>query len=376
MNNKILMVATYGDFFAAFELNNIRILNQLGYEVHLCANWKEKKYNYKYEKLSDLKFKKINIEFDRSPFSLRNIINYRKLSQLMKTEKYKLIDCHNAVTGFYSRLAASRNDIDKVMYTAHGFQFFKGGKLLDWMLYYPIERALSYLTDEIVVINKEDFILAENKLHAKKIDFIPGVGIDFDEYNFHNINIEAKKKELGIPLDSFVVLSVGELSKRKNHEVIIKALSKIDKSDIYYIIAGQGTQYNHLKELSKKLGIEKQVKLLGHRNDIKELNEISNIAAFPSKREGLGIAALESLAAGLPLISSNVQGIKDYSIDGITGFTCAPGDIKGFKKSILKLYYDKSLAEYFSENGKEISAEFSADKVNELMRKIYESILY
>ncbi|KAA9182420.1 glycosyltransferase family 4 protein [Enterococcus faecium] len=375
MNKKILMVATYGDFFASFEVNNIKILNQLGYEVHLCANWENTKYNYKHEKLKGLKFKKINIHFDRSPFSLKNLINYKKLSRLMKYENYKMVDCHNAVIGAYSRIAAKVNNVEKIMYTAHGYQFFKGGKLLDWVLYYPIEKILSNWTDELVVINKEDFHLAKKRMKAKRIDVIPGVGFDYDKFKVNTVNVKEKKKEVGIPLNSFVILSVGELSKRKNHEVIIRAISKIDKLDIYYIIAGQGSQYASLRNLSKKLGIEDRVKLLGHRDDIRELNAISNIAAFPSKREGLGIAALESLAAGLPLISSNVQGIKDYSIDGITGFTCHPEDIEKFAEHILRLYSDEKLVKLLSENGRKISTEFSIGKVSLLMQEIYETIL-
>ncbi|EHV2901192.1 glycosyltransferase family 4 protein, partial [Enterococcus faecalis] len=135
------------------------------------------------------------------------------------------------------------------------------------------------------------------------------------------------------------------------------------------------SQYASLRNLSKKLGIEDRVKLLGHRDDIRELNAISNIAAFPSKREGLGIAALESLAAGLPLISSNVQGIKDYSIDGITGFTCHPEDIEKFAEHILRLYSDEKLVKLLSENGRKISTEFSIGKVSLLMQEIYETIL-
>lgn len=368
---KVLMVATYGDFFAAFETNNIKILNDLNYEVHLCANWEDPKYNYKFDRLKNLEFTKINIPFERSPFSKKNIFCYKELLRLMNGEKYELIDCHNAVVGFYSRIAAKKSKINKIMYTAHGFQFFRDGSIIDWIIYYPIEKILSSITDQLVVINNEDFNLAKKKFKSKKIDKIPGVGFDYSNFSKNKVNIPDKKNELGLPADSFVIISVGELSKRKNHKIIIEALSKINNKNIYYIIAGQGDQYKYLKDLAQKNNIEENIKLLGHRSDITELNAISNIAAFPSRREGLGIAALESLAAGLPLISSNIQGIKDYSINGITGITCDPSNVDAFSTAILNLYNDKALVDTLSINGRKKAKEFSIYQVNSAMIKIY-----
>lgn len=372
---KILMVATYGDFFAAFEINNIKILNEMGYEVHLCANWTEEKYNYKHEKLQGLKYKRINIEFSRSPFATSNIEKYFQLSKLLSKEEYYLVDCHNAVVGVYARLAAKKNKVSKIMYTAHGFQFHKGGRIIDWLIYYPVESLLSRITDELVVINKEDFNVAKN-MHAKNVSLIPGVGFrSKSKLGLSLSEIESKKKRLGLPPNSFIILSVGELSKRKNHKVIIRALSKIKNPNIYYLIAGQGKEYDLLLDFAIGLGLENHVKLLGHRSDIEELNAVSDIAAFPSKREGLGIAGLESLASGLPLISSNVQGIPDYSLHNVTGFVCNPNDSNTFSKYINILYQDEELRSKFRANTKRAVEGFDISVVEQKMKQIYIRIL-
>lgn len=372
---KVLMVATYGDFFAAFETNNIKILNDMGYEVHLCANWTEQKYNYKHEKLKGLNYKKINIEFNRTPFAISNIVKYFQLSKLLSEENYVLVDCHNAVVGAYARLAAKKNNISKIMYTAHGFQFHKGGRIIDWLIYYPVEFILAKITDELVVINKEDYNIAKD-MHAGNVNLIPGVGVNSKKkLDLSMTEIENKKKELGLPSNSFIILSVGELSKRKNHKVIIKALAKIENQNIYYLIAGQGKMYNSLSKYASKIGQKDHLKLLGHRSDIPELNAISNIAAFPSKREGLGIAGLESLSFGLPLISSNVQGIPDYSIHGVTGFVSHPNDYKLFSKYIEVLYEDEDLRLKLKVNSKRIVKRFDVSVVNQKMKQIYENLL-
>ena len=376
MSKKVLMIATYGDFFAAFETNNIKILNDMGYEVHLCANWKDSRYNYKHSKLEGLKYVKINIEFDRHPFNFNNIKCYRKLCRLMKQNNYYLVDCHNAVIGVYARIAANINKIPKVMYTAHGFQFFKGGSKKDWIIYYPIEKMLSFFTNKIIVINKEDYNLAKNKFKCN-IEYIHGVGFDSSLF-MSEINREIKSQYmdfLNIPMGSFIIISVGELSKRKNHQVIIKAIYLLQDRDIHYFVVGQGSNEEELKILTKELHLSDNIHFLGHRSDIFELNKISNIAAFPSLREGLGIAGLESMSAGLPLVTSGVQGIKDYNEDGITGFNILNNSVKEYSQKIAILKNNIDLREHMSKNAIDKSRLFDIKIVDLEMRKIYRDIL-
>jgi len=373
-NKKVLMIATYGDFYAAFEKSNIQILNELGIEVHLCANWSDKKYNYKEEKLTDLKFQKIDIEFDRSPLSLKNVKAMFKLKKVISMNDYYLVDCHNAVTGFYGRIISIICRVKKIMYTAHGFQFFKQGKIIDWIFFYPIEKILSIFTNQMIVINNEDYDIAK-KMHSKEVTKIPGVGLD---YQYFSENIGEKnilKKEFCFSSDSFILISIGELSKRKNQEVILRALEKIKNKKIIYLIVGQGSEESNLKRLSKELLLDERVYFLGHRNDIRILNNISDVALFPSKREGLGMAALESMASGLPLISSNVHGINDYSINEYTGFKCNPDNVLQFAESITELYDNEKLRDIMSQNAKKVAKEFDVKNVESTMKRIYQNIL-
>ena len=135
----------------------------------------------------------------------------------------------------------------------------------------------------------------------------------------------------------FIILSVGELNKNKNHEIIIKALALLNDSNIHYIICGKVDQLKELKLLAKENHMEKQVHFMGYRKDIAEIYEQADIFAFPSIREGLGLAALEAMYVGLALITSNVRGPVDYMENGKTGYMCDPYDAAGFAKGILKL---------------------------------------
>src|SRR5699024_2877087 len=159
----------------------------------------------------------------------------------------------------------------------------------------------------------------------------------------------AYRETLGINPNSFVILSVGELNDNKNHEVIIDALSKLHNKKITYIICGIGPLEEYLVNKIKSKGLVDRVILLGYREDV---------FAFPSKREGLGVAALEAMACGLPLITSNVHGINDYSINGVTGYKCPPNDIESFKRILITLYKNKNLINDIAQNNKKSAIKY------------------
>lgn len=170
-----------------------------------------------------------------------------------------------------------------------------------------------------------------------------------------------------------MLFSVGEVNDNKNHAVIIEALGKIHSDHLHYFIAGQGDKENGLKEMARKLGVADRTHFLGYREDIVNLLKAADIFCFPSKREGLGIAAIEAMAAGLPLITSNIHGIKDYSINGVTGYSCSPDDAESFAKNIKKLVEDKTMLEKCSRNNAQNALAYSIGNIMERMQKIYVS---
>jgi len=334
---KALIVSTVSRQFYLFEQKNIEVLKSFGYEVHGAANFSDSN-----DQFNEVDIIKHHFDIQRSPLSLNNIKAYGQLRNLMCSENFDAIHCHSPVGGVLARLAAKSVGITPVIYTAHGFHFYKGAPIINWIFYYPIEKWLARYTDIIITINREDFHRACN-FGIPMVRYIPGVGIDCQKFRDTKIDKNQKRRSLGIPNNSFVILSVGELNKNKNHETILRAISKIGDQKIKYIICGKGSLIGYLEKLSEALGIRKQVKLLGYRNDIAEICKASDIFVFPSKREGLGLSALEAMASGLPIVTSNLHGIVDYSINGETGYTCNPNDVSEFADAIKHLLEDEDL---------------------------------
>ena len=380
---KVLIVASVVSFIEWFNKENVDFLhNTLGCEVHIACNFdymndtdveRTRKYT---ERIKNDGIYIHNIRFARSPFSPKNIKAYRELKRIIASERFDLIHCHTPAVSFMTRVAArkARRQGTVVMYTCHGFHFHNSSSKKNWLLYYPVEKFLSRFCDYIVTINKEDFNRAKT-FHCKNVRYIPSVGVDINRIKALKINKAEKRKEIGVPDEKILVISAGELIERKNHEVIIRALGKLQDPDIYYAIAGKGPLLDRLKQVASEVGISDRVLFLGFRTDVFELYHAADISAFPSKIEGLGLAGVEAMAAGIPLVSSNVHGILDYVIDGKTGYAVPPNDIDGFATALEKLAHDPSLRESMRQNCLDAVEPFELSNALNVMWDIYKEIL-
>lgn len=377
-----LVVTTVASTLDHFCRNDISTL-QKTYNIHVAANFclgsntsLERVQKFKSELIG--KNVSVNhINMSRSPVSKENLFAYQQLRNLINCYSFEIIHCHTPIAAMLVRLAArhARKKGTKVIYTAHGFHFFKGAPLKNWLLYFPIEWLLSRYTDLLITINKEDYARAKKYFKAEKVEIIPGVGIDISKFSRPLMDRLEKRKELGLPKDSLVVLSVGELNKNKNHEIVIKAISQLKDPRIHYVICGQGPLDNYLKILSHKLGMENKILFLGYRLDVEEIYKAADIFLFPSKREGLGLAALEAMASGLPIITSNIHGIVDYSVNGVTGFTCNPEDVDGFVNALLKLVNNKEIRDEIGKNNGRAVKKFDVSNSKRKMEKIYSEVI-
>lgn len=381
---KALINASVASMIYKFNMDNIKLLENLGYKVDVACNFGKENPISKEEVQ---KFKSILMEKDikifdtvcpRKVFAIKKMIKtYRQLKKLIEEEQYDLIHTQSPIGGAICRMACrnARKKGTKIIYQAHGFHFFYGAPIQNWLFFYPIEKFCSKFTDILITINKEDYYLAKKKFYTKKIYYIPGIGVDIQHFSESPKTKIQKRKELGLPKEAFVLLSVGELSRRKNHQLVIDALSEIKEKDIYYLIAGKGSLYNKYINSAKKKGIGNRLILLGSRNDINELCIAADVFVHPSIREGLGIAPLEGMASGLPLISTYVNGIKDYTKDGITG-CCIKNtkDIIAMKTAILKMKKDISFRKQCIENNKKIVKQFDINISKKRMEQIYKEV--
>lgn len=308
---KILYVTTISLTINSFFKPHIEMLVREGNQVDIACNYKDLPLDGLYDELECVSHQ---IDFSRSPLSSDNIKAYGQLKKVIEEGNYDIVHCHTPNASVITRLVCRsfrKKTGLKVFYTAHGFHFYKGAPKLNWLVYYPIEKICSRFTDKLITINKEDYELAKRKFCAKEVYYVPGVGIDLSKFENIQVDRKAKRREIGVPEDAFLLLSVGELNENKNHQVIIKALAKLNNPDVHYAIAGVGDKKDYLLSLAKELGVSKQLHLLGYRDDIPELNCSADVFCFPSIREGLSVSLMEAMACRMPCVVSKIRGNVD-----------------------------------------------------------------
>jgi len=333
---------------------HIRYLQECGYEVECaCA-----KTGFWFDELKRKHGLVVHeIDFARKPFKFKNIKAYSSLKKLVRGNNYSLINCHQPVGGAMGRLAGRACQIP-VVYTAHGFHFFKGAPIRNRIIYKQVEKYCSKMTDALVIMNQEDFESAK-KLRAKSVHLINGIGFD------PNKNIE--ESEIEFQKNDSVILSVGELNKNKNHIVVINALKKLGNPNIKYVICGQG-------KLKKKLEGHENVVLLGYRKDVQSIMRKCDVFIMPSRREGLPMSMMEAMHNGLPIIASKIRGHVDLVQEGLNGILVDLDDKDGFKVAIQKIVEDPALCKSMGEQSQQVVRKFYIDEVVKQMEKIYKSV--
>ena len=367
---RILYTTTIGMTMIFFRQLVKRLIDE-GHTVDIATNVIAFPVDDYYKELG---CKVFHIPWARSPFSKANIEAIKQVRRL--AQNYDIVHCHTPVAAACTRIACKklRKNGLKLIYTAHGFHFYKGAPFMNWIIFYPIEWSCSFLTDVLITINPEDYNRAKKRLHAKKTAYVPRVGVDIEHYSKTKIDIAKKRKELGVPENCFFLVSVGEVNKNKNHETVIRALAKINCADIHYGIAGEGELEDRLKELAAELNISDRVHLYGFRNDIAEIYKAADLNVFPSIREGLGLAALEGFAAGLPIICGDNRGTRSYARNGENALVCVNNSTEEYAENILRLYKDRELLNALRKETLPEAEKFSVDIITDRMIKILNDI--
>lgn len=362
---RIIYVTTIGSTMGFFR-SIIRELLDEGHTVELAANEDLGKVPDCYR---DWGCKVHHHSCTRSPFHRGTLAAIREIRRIVREGDYDIVHCHTPIAAMCTRLACrkERKKGLKVFYTAHGFHFYRGAPLKNWLLYYPAEWLCAHWTDTLITINREDCGRAEKHLHAKRVEYVPGVGIDVEKFADVKTDRAKKRRELGAlgaAEDAFLLLSVGELNENKNHETVLRAMAQLKNGHIRYAIVGSGERKEYLSDLARALGIETQLRLMGHRDDMPELYKAADAYVHPSLREGLPVALMEAAASGLPCIVSRIRGNTDVVTE--EDALCDPRDADAFAAAIDRFYRElppKRDAAHIQR--------FSLETVNAKMREIY-----
>lgn len=368
---KILYLTTVGSTMNFFR-HYIKMLIEGGHTVDIATNEDIAPVPQYY---AEWGCKIYCISCSRTPLQKGNLKAISQIRKLVFEGNYDIVHCHTPVAAMCTRIACRkiRKSGIKVIYTAHGFHFYKGAPLKNWLLYFSVEWFCSFWTDVLITINKEDFKRAQKYMHARHIQYVPGVGIDVSRfYNAEIDNREKRRFELGVPNNGHLLLSVGELNENKNHQVVIEALKKINNSTIHYAIAGKGKLYVFLQTLVKSLGLEKQVHLLGYCDDMTTLYKLADAYVLPSFREGLNVSMIEAMASGIPILCSDIRGNSDIIDCDQLGFLCNPSDSDDVAEGLKKVIF---AADVLDKNaGKKKIIEYDVKTINNKMMEIYETV--
>ncbi|AWH85134.1 glycosyltransferase family 1 protein [Flavobacterium album] len=371
---KVLFVANIHKHFNAFHLPYINYLKSEGYEVHVAANDPE-------TRIAEAD-KQYDLPINRNPFSKNNITAVRQLKKIIAKERYSLIHCHTAMGSVVARLAAKKFRKEgwlKVLYTVHGFHFYKGSPKMYWQVYYPMEKYLSKYTDGIITINEEDYALIKNSNFKNGETFkVPGVGINSDKFKGLSFSdAPAIRAKNGYSNDVFLIIYIAEFITRKNHKFILESVAKLQEkiSDFKFIFAGRGILKETMEEQAGALGVNSKIDFLGFRKDIGELIIMSDIGVSVSRQEGLPMNVAEEMYAGKPVVASYIRGHSDLVDDGVSGFLYQPGDQEGFVSRIIELYNNKELYSKMSVAASEKATKFALDNCLEEMKTIYKRFL-
>ena len=363
-----------GKIMNNFAISAILAAKELGIDFTLANNMSMAEPGHFEKVCEQYGIKMIHIDFDRNPLGKSNLLARKQLLELMEKEKYDILHCNTPSGGMVGRIAAAQMKIPKVIYMAHGFHFWKGAPLKNWLFYYPIERFLAHFTDRLITINREDYARAQHFHYKKggKAAYVPGVGIDPKKYAPNAEMRACKRQELGVRDDETVLLSVGELNQNKNHRVVIEALAKWKRKDIRYVICGIGPMEEALKKLVKTLGLADQVTFAGYRTDVGDYYQAADVFVISSYREGLPVAAMEAMTACIPCVASRIRGSVDLLADSPLLFDAADSD--GLLEALKKVM-DPAVARKEVARNTETLQKFSLDEAVMAMKKIYIDVM-
>lgn len=369
-SNEVLFIASVYNHLAAFHIPFMQLLQNWGFEVHAAA--------------SSAKGRKEDVEaagvtcwevpFARSPYSPANIQAYRQLMALLREHHFDLIHVHTPVAAFLGRYLAKATGQGPVLYTAHGFHFYKGAPRRNWLIYYNAERLAARWTDGLIVMNGEDFDNARRLgfRPGENLFYVQGVGVELAKISIPVTEGGSVRAALRIGPGDVVITCVAELNENKNHGFLLQAWQKFAQRCHRgrLLLVGSGQKMAALQQWVNRQRVPR-VYFLGYRKDVPQILKETDIVTLVSKREGLPKCVMEAMAAGKPVVATNVRGNRDLVENGRTGLLVELGDVPGLAAALERLALDPRLRASMGAAGREKIQDYSLEKVLAEMADIY-----
>lgn len=370
---KVLLVATIQSHICQFHKPLVAMLHEHGCEVHVAArNNLAEKNGLKLDFVEQV----FDVPFQRSPFSPQNLSAYKQLKKIIAEEHYDIVHCNTPVGGVAGRFAArkARKCGTRVFYTAHGFHFYQGAPIKNWLIWYPVEKFMCRYTDKLITITQEDYDLASSKF-STQTERIHGVGANSAKYYKLTASRCAElRREFGYDGDEKILLCTGELLPNKNQITVIRSMKMVKTSfqKVRLLLAGNGTNLRGLQSEVAALNLQDAVDFLGYKTDLEDYANISDVIVSCSFREGLPMNIVEGMLLKKPVVASFNRGHRELVEQGKTGYMVSPSDSCAFAEKILTLLRDPALADRMGQAGYEKAQHYTDTNVLKELQKIYE----
>lgn len=289
-----------------------------------------------------------DVSWGRNPLSLANLSCMPAIARIVQEKAYDIVHVHTPVAAFVTRAAlrklraSAHQKRPKVVYTAHGFHFYRGATWRHNFVYRNLEKFAGRWTDRLVTINREDFDAAKHlgTIPEDSITYMPGIGLDFAKYNRENVSrdeILGVKTELGLKDDDVLYTMVAEFIPRKRHKDAILALAKTKNPQIHLAFAGDGPLRQRMQDMARAYSVHQRTHFLGQIKDLPPLIAASRATILPSGQEGLARALMESACLGVPIIGTDARGVRDV-IEPRRGLLYPTGDILALRDAMLRMF--------------------------------------
>lgn len=369
---KILVVANVAkEHINKFHLPIIKKLKDLGWRVDVACQ---------YDAVVPYCDRQYEMVYQRNPISFMTIKGVKQLREILKSVEYDVLNCQTATGATVARLACiGLKNKPRIVYIAHGFHFYKGSSIKTWLLFFPVEKLLSRITDCIVTINYEDYETAKKRLSAKSVEYINGIGVDLkrfyrDNYDYTNLRAEMRQKLEFKPEDQ-ILTYVAELNINKNQESLLYMLRELLKHNpnARLMLVGPDHYNGYLQEKAKQLGISERVTFTGWRSDVPQLLFAADIAVASSICEGLGLNVIEAMASGIPVVAYDNRGHRDIIKNGVNGYLIKHNDYLNMSEVLSYLLEHDEVREMIAQNAIETVGKYEQSSIVEKIVKIYDS---
>ena len=363
---KLLVTASSYEHIQKFHMPYLEEYHKRGWCIHVAGAFMPPEVEYTE--------KAFNLLFNKHRGMKENLKTVSELKKLILKEKYDLVITHTTLGAFITRLAVLQlRHRPKLIYMCHGYLFSDDMPRHKNMLLRSAERMTARVTDLLLTMNRYDYEAAVEHKYSKRIEPVPGVGVDFKSLDrWIPGDRERLRKEYGIKEEDTVLIFPAEFSGRKSQSTLIEAMAYLPEN-VVLVLPGVGKMFETCKEIAA--GIDRRIIFPGYIYEMPAWYSMSDIAVTSSRSEGLPFNVMEAMYMGLPVVASAVKGHVDMIEDGVSGLLYPYGNAAECAAKIRMLIDDMAFRAKLAGEAKRGLQEYDLHTVKPKVMELYDSVL-